>query len=171
MRYNEVQSLTHSSVSEINLQNIFDSNYDIYEIHISDLDASASNDHMRMKLYNSSNAVITDAVYSNSYISMRSGNDTSWDYAIGQEGQTSFYLGYYGGNPDGSMVKIKIFNPYSSSLKFSSYALLTGWATDLSDNRFLPGGQYLTVTESVTGIQLYQGSATFSCNSKVYGIK
>lgn len=169
--YKKLIGITNTSVTSVDLQNIFTDDFSVYEINLHTLENSGDNKHMRFRFYDSSNAVISDGEYSYDYHNYRSDNE-SWSYNQASETDTSGYLGFFGGKSSaGSVMTIHLFNPKSSSHKTTFICEANGYATTpYTRVQTVWGGH--NNAEEITGIQFYEtaSSSFVTFGVAVYGI-
>lgn len=171
--YHKLSTISETSVSSVTLQNLFTENYDVYEFHIPNISASTGAEELRFKFFDSTNTIISDAEYYQTYQYYNSVNET-WTYNNAPAVTTEGNLGYYGGSPKGTGIEFKVFNPYNSSLFTTTYGNSTGWGgIGLTYMRYYQTATTHLVAERITGIYIIgrDGETFNNIDINVYGVK
>jgi len=162
-----------SSLSNVNVTNVFSANYDVYKIVSSGFStASTTATESYLRYINSSGSVIS-ADYD--FASLYMPADTGFSEIRTDNTGDSTKIHYASGNPDQAPdvagCVLYIFNPFSSS----SYTFNTGQqSSHYSNPRFLTskGIGVLKQTTSITGFQFMFPSSNVSSGTLVtYGVK
>jgi|TARA_R100000152_G_C6728523_1_gene153513 hypothetical protein len=162
------QTTVSSSVSTVNVTNVFSSDFDIYKIVFDGISTAGSTaTPLHARLLNSSGSPITSSEYDYvfelmkaeaSFTESRATNQTKWD---------NFF-----GNPDDNPELVSgvayIFNPFSSS----SYTFAINQVA-VETRRFYKMIQVFTELTSITGFQAFESNSR-PINSgvfKTYGLR
>jgi|TARA_R100000353_G_C6459845_1_gene183583 hypothetical protein len=162
------ETTVSTSVSTVNVTDVFSADFDIYKIVFNGISTAGSTaTPLNARLINSSGSVISSSEYDYAFLLMkaetsftesRATNSTEWD---------NFF-----GNPDDNPELVSgvayIYNPFSSS----SYTFATNQVA-VETRRWYKMIQVLTETTSVTGFQAFESNSR-PINSGVfrtYGIR
>ena len=164
-----INETTTTSASQINITDVFSSDFDIYEIHF-DYSSDATT-NVNARLINSSGSVITASSYDFAYLQTRT--DTSFSEGRGL-GSTNFY--YLGSSTAGSTLGggtiLYILNPFStSSYTFMIYQNSGSYSSSTALG--YKGIAILKENSSITGFQLDTLTTNNFTNTKVrtYGLR
>ena len=169
-----------AGVSSINLTGIFTSSYSIYQIVINDLTTdgtSTSNNNLTMKLYNTSDSLITSSINYVGRLHTQGGSPS--DY--GGNGQSSVALGVniYGNTDTPVCGIITFFNPLKTEGRKNFIGHINFHNNGGASSRMFTQG-ILQSNTAVGGIQLNPGGNASEINGsdssvtssvRVYGIE
>jgi len=169
-----------AAVSSIDLTGIFTSSYSTYQIVINDLSTdgtSTSNNNLTMKLYNTSDALITSSINYVGRLHTQGGSPS--DY--GGNGQTSVALGVniYGNTDTPLCGVITFFNPLKTEGRKNFIGHINFHNNGGTSSRMFTQG-ILQSNTAVGGIQLLPGGNATEINGsdssltssvRVYGIE
>jgi len=167
------QTTVSSSVSSINIENVFSADFDIYQIIANGFStASTTATEVYLRYINAGGSVLNDDYdfaswympadtgYSKIY-STNTGDDTKIHYAMGNADQA----------PDVANGILHIFNPFNSS----AYTYNTGQqSSHYSNPRYLStiGVGRLKQTNTITGFQFVFGQSPVSSGTiRTYGLR
>jgi hypothetical protein len=170
-----INQTTASSVSSVNITDVFTSDFDIYKIEI-EADDYDANSILTLRLINSSGSVVTATDYDNAVLYLRT--DSSYNELKSTTDNVLFervlgFFNYNSGSRQGGAGIIYIFNPTNTS----SYTFaLAQSASDHSTGKSggVKGLGALKTFDNITGFQLLQDaySATYGeIKAKVYGLR
>ena len=160
-----------SSVSSVDITDVFSADFDIYQIEVTDFKRSTATDiWFYLRYINSAGSVVTASNYDYAFLQMRS--DSAFGEFRGTNQSYSIYT--IAGSSSGGAMSMFIFNPYSSSsytFMLNQHSLL-----DTTPNANMNGKQInvLKQTSSISGFQLYSSSAGKGVdNAKIrtYGLR
>ena len=163
-----INETTASSVSSVEITDVFNADFDIYKITATNID-STTEDYLYFKFINASGSKVSSANYDYASLYLRSyntfnepkaTNSTEWDRFAVQDDETS----------DGGGVTAYIFNPYSSSSY--SFALNQHQAQGSLGAIGLKGIMVLKQTASMKGFCVYPNSGTLdNITLRTYGLR
>jgi hypothetical protein len=170
-----INETTATSVSSVDITDVFSADFDIYKIEIEADDYNA-NSLLTLRLINSSGSVISSTDYANAIQYQRT--DTTFSELRSTADTVLFervlgFFSYNSGSRQGGAGTVYIFNPSNTS----SYTFALAQASsDLQTGRFggVKGIGVLKQTSSITGFQLTQDiyTATYGeIKAKVYGLR
>ena len=164
-----INETTTTSASQINITDVFSSDFDIYEIHF-DYSSDATT-NVNARLINSSGSVITASNYDFAYLQTRT--DTTFGEGRGTGSSNFYYLcSTTSGSELGGGTKLCIFNPFSSS----NYTFMMWQNSGSYSSSTALGYKGIAVLEqatSVTGFQLDTLTANNFTNTNIrtYGLR
>ena len=163
-----LKETTASSVSSIDLTDIFSADYDIYKINVL-MDGSSTNKDIRLRYINSSGSVVTDSNYVTAGYFM--GAYSSF-FQVQYTGQSSHLVTGY--NYDGGTgIDYTIFKPFDSSSY--TFMLSTSSGAYNSSGVKLVGTRTCAihqVTQSMTGIQIVPSASTLeNITVRAFGLR
>tara|TARA_R100001163_G_C5055366_1_gene191838 strand:- start:599 stop:1123 length:525 start_codon:yes stop_codon:yes gene_type:complete len=162
---------TSSAVSELKVENCFSDKYDVYKVVLK-VDSVTQEAATSVRLVDSSNNTISDSEYDSAYEFMRAGsgsfsgtgytNQSSWQYAMYNEGSVGGFFVMY------------VFNPAdSSSYTFANWQTATHYLA--SSTSVLLARKAIgvhKVAEQITGIAAIQAQTRLDgATLSVYGVK
>ena len=160
-----------SSVSSVNITDVFSADFDIYKITTSEIGTVGTTaTQLYARYINSSGSVISASNYDIAYLNLKS------NLAFGESrftNQTSlfFQFGTIDQDPQSNGAVAYIFNPYSSS----SYTFSLSQSSAIDTNYL--GTKHIGVlkqTASMTGIQIFEANGSRPFNSgfiRTYGLR
>ena len=158
-----------SSVSSVNVTDVFSADFDIYKITISNPNADTDSD-VSLRLINSSGSVVSDSNYNFARLGMPAW--TTFQEGRGTNSNRGQYVDGFGRSTEaenGGNV-IWVFNPFSSS----SYTFLLNQSNKKSPNGNI-GNKSIYVlkqTASMTGINFFQETGNITgMNIRTYGLR
>ena len=169
------ETVVDSFVTSVNINNIFNADFDIYKIVISDTEPNSvpATDliNLRPRFINSSGSVISSSNYAKANVLMKA--DASFD---NDKSSSATFL--YGrdniGNYTSSGSVTYIFNPFSSS----SFTFMIGQGSggfDTGNNRFRANKQIGVLKQSniITGMNYFSSNSSYSFKGKfrTYGLR
>jgi len=164
-----------SSVSSVNITDVFSADFDIYKIEIEADDYNA-NSLLTLRLINSSGSVISSTDYQNANLYLRTDSGYSEERSTADNVLFAKVLGFFSynsGSRQGGAGTVYIFNPTNTS----SYTFALAQASSDAQTSRLGGVKGIGVlkqTSSITGFQLTQDiyTATYGdIKAKVYGLR
>jgi len=159
-----------STVTSVDVDNIFSADFDIYKIVLDGVQESSSGNHqwVRMRFINASGSVITASQYHYAQLRMPSSTTFAEERAEAQNNILYTGLGYT--DDYGTNAVAYIFNPYSPDL----YTFTLGQSSFTSGlvNQNAKGiGSYKS-TERIRGIRFYQSSGSMGSGFiRIYGLR
>ena len=159
-----------STVTQVDIDNIFTADFDIYKIVIDGVQESASGQEqwLRLRFLNSSGSVDTTSNYDYAHVRMLSNSGYGNENNANQDNILYAGLGYT--DDDGTHAVAYIFNPYSSSI----YTHLIGQGIFWNSGRMqsVKGMGIHTVKQTNRGIRLYQSSGSMGSGIiRTYGLR
>jgi len=155
-----------SSVSSVDITDVFSADFDIYKISYTGTSASVAS--VELRLINSSGSVITASNYDNAHLSMTSQTTFFEARGTNQTFMDNFFA--INSNNDGSAVGY-LFNPFSNS----SYTFGIFQNDSHNSTPHLWSGKGISVlkqTASMTGFQLYPNGANLDSGFiRTYGLR
>jgi len=160
-----INETSFSAVSSATVTDVFSSDFDIYNITISDLDIPLG--YITWQMVNSSGSAITTASYDRAGLFMhstgafeegRTVNAIYQNYLTNYDGVAN----YYGG------VNIWLFNPYSSSSYTFSLVQGTSQINKFTSSKSIG---VLKQTTSITGFKLIAASGNTTGVVRTYGLR
>ena len=170
-----INETTASSVSSVDITDVFSADFDIYKIEIEADDYNA-NSILTLRLINSSGSVLSSTDYQNAVQYQRTDTTFSEYRSTADTVLLERVLGFFSynsGSRQGGAGTVYIFNPTNTS----SYTFALAQASsDAQTNRLggIKGIGVLKQTSSITGFQLTQDiyTATYGeIKAKVYGLR
>jgi hypothetical protein len=165
----KIGDFSGTSVSNFDLDNIFTSTYDVYDIKINSIDmVNTSNTSINFQYLDSSGNPISSSTYKRTGTIYNTTNDT-WNYSDNYS--TTFGSAtFIGGAADDTegMLDLRIFDPNNSSTYTTAYVEGNGWHTS--------GFVYITrraiveqTAQAVRGIRLFADMNFNSVSATVWG--
>ena len=159
-----------STVTEVDVDNIFSADFDIYKIVIDGVQESATGQEqwLRLRFLDSSGTVDTSSNYDYAHLRMISNSGYGTENNTNQNNILYAGLGYT--DDDGTNAVAYIFNPYSSS----SYTFMMAQGIFWNSGRMqsVKGIAVHTSAETIRGIKLYQSSGNMGSGIiRVYGLR
>tara|TARA_R100001082_G_scaffold65411_1_gene36851 strand:+ start:715 stop:1236 length:522 start_codon:yes stop_codon:yes gene_type:complete len=159
-----------SQAASMSITDCFSSAYDVYQVIITKMTASAD-DNMRFTYIDNGGSEITASNYEYAQLIMYSSTSFGSDK---NTGQTSTPLGGYGlqGTDEGMGMVMTVFNPFNSTYTFSTVQIGYKAGTTHTEVGRKGIGVYKG-TDSMTGIKFkMNASAEYEqLTAKVYGVK
>jgi len=158
-----------STANNLQVTNCFSDKYDFYKIVISKLDV-ASTSIQRLRFIKSDDSVDSTSNYDYAVNYQR-----SWGTVLEQRATNGTYIDYISSQTNGTEVGIGLvlycYNPFDSSsytfLSFQNSSFMAG-----SGNRVTKGIGVNTVTQSLTGFQMFPSTGNYdTLDVTVYGVK
>jgi hypothetical protein len=165
-----IKSVTGTSSAAVDVTDCFSADYDVYKVTIYNKDASSGAFNQNLRLLDSGGTVISSAEYDyagwqhtsySAFAEFRSTTATSFERAIG--------LGTSGADDGGGTV-FYFFNPYDSL----SYTFMLCQNVNFYAGNGLVAYKYIGVhhsAETISGLQLNNGSNFTTITASVYGVK
>ncbi len=144
-----------SSVSSVNVTDVFSADFDIYKIVTNGFEDTTNTPNLMIRFINSSGSVISASNYDYAYLNMRADASFPENRATSQ----TYIRGFFGfSDPTYSQGSVSyIFNPYSSS----SYTFaLSQFSSFQTATRSVKNIGVLKQTASMTGFQLFDIDST-----------
>jgi len=170
-----INETTASSVSSVDITDVFSADFDIYKIEIEADDYNA-NSLLTLRLINSSGSVISSTDYANANQYLRTDTTFSEERSTASNVLFAKVLGFFSynsGSRQGGAGTVYIFNPTNTS----SYTFALAQASSDAQTSRLGGVKGIGVlkqTSSITGFQLTQTTYTATygdIKAKVYGLR
>lgn len=169
MAFIKIREFTGTSVANFDLDNIFTSDYDVYDIKINSIDmVNTTNSAFNFQYLDSSGNPVTSSTYKRTGTTFNTTNDT-WSYSDNYS--TTFgSFGFLGGASDDTegMNDLRIFDPNNSSTYTTAYIENNGWHTS--------GFVYVIrraiveqTAQAIRGIRLYGEMNFNSVSATVWG--
>ena len=159
-----INETTASSVSSLTINNIFSSDFDIYQLTIGN--DNTTNNVMKMRLVNSSGSAISSSSYDYANLQL----DATTSFSEDKNQNFTEFRGLYEAL-EGNYATVYLFNPYSSS----SYSFMLQQSQSFYTTGYPRGGKGIGVlkkTDSATGINIFQTGSAFSyLNIRTYGLR
>ena len=158
-----------SSLSSYSVQDVFSSDFDIYQIEITEFQQTATFSG-GMRFINSSGSVISSSDYAWARYSLRS-YDTFIDDKSTSDSDIQYIVGSTSSSPLSSTgASIWVFNPTNTS--FYTYMIFqnTNWLV----GNGIAGSKAIAVlktTASITGFNIYSTGTMGSIKTKHYGLR
>ena len=161
-----------SSVSSVDITNVFSADFDIYFATISNVsqDSTTAN-QVRMRFINSSGSVVSASNYDNARLDMAAEIAFGEPRATNADSTGTSFVMSNDLEPEGLSNSYYFFNPYSSSSY--TFALQQGSARLSGVFRSGKGIAVLKQLTSITGFHIYQATASINMNSgtiRTYGL-
>lgn len=164
----KIGDFSGTSVSNLDLDNIFTTDYDVYDIKINSLDmVNGANGQMNMRFIDTSGSIISTSTYYRTSVLFNTLND-SWSYSSNQSG-TGFNW-FLGGNIDDSegMQNITIYEPQNANVYTTGMFNVNGWHT--SGYVYVQkGGLREDTQQAVRGIRLFGDTDFNNISATVWG--
>jgi hypothetical protein len=159
-----------STVTSVDVDNIFSADFDIYKIVLDGVQESSSGNHqwVRMRFINSSGSIISASEYDYAHLRMIASSAFAEEKNTNQDNILYAGLGYT--DDYGTNAVAYIFNPYSSS----SYTFALGQSsfTAGASNQNAKGIGVHKSTETIRGIRFYQSSGSMGSGFiRIYGLR
>ena len=159
-----------STVTQIDVDNIFSADFDIYKIVLDGVQESSSGNHqwVRMRFINSSGSVISASQYDYAHLRMPHTGAFAQEKNTNQNNLLYAGLGYT--DDYGTNAVAYIFNPYSSS----SYTFVLGQSsfTSGTNNQNAKGIGVHKSAEIIRGVRFYQSSGSMGSGFiRTYGLR
>lgn len=163
-----VDKSTSTSVSAHQVNGVFTTDYDIYQVNISKIDKS-NNAYDQIRFVDETNTVISTTNYEDAQYRMFASGTRTESKSVNA---TSISELSYSGSPDsnGIGVTFYVFNPTNTS----TYTFLNNEATGYYSGGLLgiQGTGVLKTTDDIRGIYIFPTSGTYeSITTVIYGIK
>ena len=161
-----------SSVSSVDITDVFSADFDIYKITLSDNQADTNATDNSLRFINASGSVITASNYNYAFLSEKSDNVFTESKSTSAN-RLSEILGYsYLTNSLNGGAVAYIFNPFSSSSYTFSIGQTT-YATTAPYSRTLKSIGVLKDTTSMTGFQLMNNAGNNFTDGTIrtYGLR
>jgi len=159
-----------STVSSVDITDIFNSDYDIYKVQANGISTSGTtHGTLSLRLINTSGSVVSDSTYDYAFLFMAPNTSFTDEKATGQT-KFNYSLAYFTDQaPETNFATFYFFNPFSSS----SYTFMLGMSGSsyAGIRRFQ---KYIGVyknTSSIGGIQIIADETVSSGTIQTYGLR
>ena len=164
------ETITGTGVEQINITDVFSTDYDIYQIEVTDFGRSTANDSwFYLRYINSAGSLVTASNYDYAFLQLRS--DASFAEVKSTSGTNlSQALGQVDDNLISNGAVLYIFNPFNSS----SYTFMLNQTAGSSGSskRFNKGIGVLHQTNSITGINISVSSSNITEGKiRIFGLR
>jgi hypothetical protein len=162
------ETTVSSSVTSVNVTDVFTSDFDIYKIVLSDTVSDTNTSDLDMRFIDSSGSVISSSDYQYAYLRVRA--DSSFN-EVNSTGDSDIQVGF--GQLNAALsngVVGYVFNPFSSS----SYTFYLMQSANMSGTNFRSLKQiaFLEQLSSITGVQLVvNGGNLTNAKIRIYGLR
>ena len=163
------ETIATDGVAEVNVTDVFSSDFDIYQITFTDLRTNSGAD-FNMRWLNTSGSAVTSSQYDRAKHFLPAGGTfgevrtTNQDYI--QRPADAFGYSSSGQTGFGSMY---VFNPYSSSSY--TFFIAQGGLKGGSNSTFAKDIGVLTETTSIGGFKFYVSTTFKTLNVRTYGLR
>jgi len=168
----KIGEFTGSSITNFDMDNIFSSQFDVYDIKFNSVDlVDGTNSSWKMRFIDSAGSVVSGSTYSSTGSMFRTDSD-SWSYSNSQNDITYANLGFRGGYSDDTegMCSVTVFDPYNSSVYTTVYSEVSAWYSSGFVWIYKMANVEKT-QQAIRGVRFYGDSNFNSVSATVYGIE
>jgi len=164
----KINDFSATSVTNFDLDNIFTTDYDVYDIKINSIDmVNTTNAQIKMQFIDTSGSIVNTSTYYRTSFIFNTTNDT-WNYSSNQSGtEFNWWLGGAADDTEG-MQNITIFEPQNANVYTTGMFNANGWHT----SGFVyvqKGGLREDTQQAVRGIRLFSEMDFNSVSATVWG--
>jgi hypothetical protein len=158
-----------SSVSSVDVTDVFSADFDIYKIVTSDISTvSTTPANVNLRFINSSGSVISASNYDRALLRMRVDTAFAESRATNGTGYENAF-GYSDGSPEAEGSVVYVFNPYNASSY--TFGLNQAFSPIDANTSIFKGIGVLKQTVLITGFQLYTSQNVNSGFIRTYGLR
>lgn len=158
-----INKTTFSSVSTVNVDNVFSADYDVYQITL-----DTGGQYGLLKFLDSSGTLTTDSAYDTARLNLKT-NTTYSETRVQNQSAGMYAFSESSGSGAGGGNVLYVFNPFSSS----SYTFVTAQTVDINNTVAFRIAKTIGAyknTQSLRGFSL-QALASVSGTLVTYGVK
>lgn len=159
------ETTVSSTVSSVNIENVFSSDFDIYAITYGNATSDVNSVDIQLRYINSSGSIVSTSNYDQAWLRMRqSGFDENRI-----TGQSYIFFGQLAGSLGGTSLAY-VFSPFKSTCY--TWHQFEGSGFSGSEDRAFKGVAVLKEYTSLTGFQLFTGSNNItSATIRTFGFR